>query len=135
MVLQPRMDSSETIHPKTRIDTNWVEQLKAKVAPQPMVLVHLKTYGPMQYRIWPTTYLFDQHSEHRSKLLHIEHLTIYPDWSIVESGKVRSGLLVFEGLPKSCTVFDFREVIPESGAFEQLGIPRHASDIYTLELR
>lgn len=135
MVLQPKMESSSTTRTPTKIDTAWVNQLKEQVDHQHMVLVHLNIYGPMQYRIWPTTYLFDQHSDHRSQLLHIENMAIHPTWAFVDVGQRRNGLLIFEGLPKSCTVFDFREVIPESGAFEQKGIPRNTSDIYTLELR
>lgn len=135
MQLSPRMNKTGISCPSTMIDPQWVKEIKQQADEQQKVLVHLSLLGPMQYRIWPTTYLFDQHSDHRSCLLHIENLSVYPEWSEVQDGKVRSGLLIFEGLPKTCTSFDFQEIIPESGAFTLTGITRNDEDIYSIEIR
>lgn len=135
MVLQPKMESSPITCTPVKNESAWVNQLSEQVDHQHMVLVHLNIYGPMPYRVWPTTYLFDQHSDHRSQLLHIENMAIHPTYAYVDIGQRKHRRLNLEGLPKSCTVFDFREVIPESGPFEQKGIPHNTSEIYTLELR
>lgn len=135
MMPQASTHPLKTSRPSTKVATQWIDQIKHQLQHQHMVLVHLKIHGPMQYRVWPTTYLFDQNSTHRSQLLHLENVSMYPDWAWVPDEKCRSGLLVFEGLPKSCLAFDFREIIPEPGAFEQVGILRDPSDIYTIEIK
>lgn len=94
---------------------------------------HMNTF--MNIRIWPTTYLFDQHSNHRSELVHVENICLYPNWMPCFPGEKFHFTLIFSGLPKNCTVFDFIEVCDnEAGAFEARGLHRNATDVYFLEV-
>jgi hypothetical protein len=78
--------------------------------------------------------LIDQHTGQRSKLLHAENVCYYPQWQFAQKAGWHSFTLVFESLPSDCTLFDLIEEIPESGAFQSLGIRRNKSDVYTVEI-
>jgi hypothetical protein len=98
-----------------------------------IVVVHCVFPGDGRIRIWPSTYLFDRSSSHYSKLLHVENICLAPQWmDVVDKQYVFT--LYFEALPKSCKVFDLREVIDEWGAFEAFGIIRNATDVYRVEI-
>ena len=85
-------------------------------------------------RIWNTTYLIDNHSDHRSKLIHAENISIFPYWTAVPFMKDFWFTLIFSGLPKECKSFDFQEVIPEEGGFFVKSIKRNSSDIYRIKI-
>ena len=111
-------------------------KLASEVETQAQVIVHchfLATSPGDGYRIWPTTYLTDQHSGQRSKLVHAENVCYYPMWQFAGKAGWHSFTLVFEPLPKTCTIFDLAEEIAESGAFKALGIKRNQSDVYNVE--
>jgi hypothetical protein len=105
-----------------------------EVEEQGTVIVHCLYQGNGAVRIWPSTYLFDRGSSHRSKLLHAEDITIAPAWTMVGSKGSHRFTLFFESLPKSCSVFDLREVIPQPGAFEITAIRRNREDVYRVEI-
>lgn len=85
-------------------------------------------------RIWKSTYLFANDSDHKSKLLYSENIAIYPDWMIVREGITVKFVLVFSGLPKNCKYFDLIEVIPEPDGFEIKNIKRNKSDVYRISI-
>ncbi len=91
-------------------------------------------YRDMLIRIWSTTYLIDKGSSARAKLIHAENISIAPVWTRIPDGQVYSFLLVFEGLPKSCTHFDLIEEIPQPGGFEVRNIGRNETDVYHIDL-
>ncbi len=85
-------------------------------------------------RIWMTTFLVDQNSSARSKLVHIENITYAPHWTLVPTNYHYSFLLIFESLPKSCAVFDLIEDIPQPGGFVINDISRNKKDVYHIDL-
>lgn len=122
--------------PEVEQDIDVSKELASQVETQAQVIVHCHflASGPGDgYRIWPTTFLTDQQSGRRSKLIHAENVCYYPQWQFAQKAGWHSFTLVFEALPSSCTLFDLTEEIPESGAFKALGIRRNKSDVYNVE--
>jgi len=133
------MQFSETIitKPDVSIDTDTLLQLKTITQEESQVIVHCSytSQGFMDLiRIWPTTYLIDQGSDHKSELVHSENVSLAPIWTRLEYGETRVFTLIFSGLPKSCTVFDFIESVPEPNGFEIRNIQRNGSDVYFVEV-
>jgi len=124
--------------PKVNISEELLAELKTFTQTEGQVIVHCLLYSTVTtgtlVRIWPTTYLFDKHSDHRSNLVTAENISYYPTWQQVPPGKVAHFTLVFTGLPKSCTVFDLVEVIPQLNGFEAKSIPRNETDVYYVRL-
>lgn len=87
-----------------------------------------------QIRIWPSTFLIDLHSTHRSQLLWVHRISIMPQWTIIPPYTKREFSLFFSALPKSCTRFNLLEEIPEPGGFEVQNIIRNTQDVYYLEM-
>ncbi|MBC7556151.1 MAG: hypothetical protein H7195_04240, partial [Chryseobacterium sp.] len=84
--------------------------------------------------IWQTTYLLDTQSEHKSKLLFADNICFNPDWVEVPLVENYYFTLIFSGLPKDCTFFDFAEIIPESGGFYVPKIERNKTDVYNINI-
>jgi hypothetical protein len=125
--------------PKISIDPEIFRELKNETEELGQVVLHFLYNAPlsmiMNIRIWPSTYLYDQHSSHRSDLVHVEHISIAPMWMPCLPGEKLYFTLVFSGLPKGCTIFDFvEECNTEAFAFEARGIIRNNSDVYYLEM-
>jgi hypothetical protein len=125
--------------PKVKIDTSILHDLLTSAEEQGQVVLHILYHAPvfalMNIRIWPTTYLYDKHSSHKSQLVHAENIVMYPHWMPCIPGEKLVFTLIFTGLPKSCTIFDFVEVCDsEFGAFEARNISRNETDIYYLEM-
>lgn len=117
------------IHSDTRI----------AVSEQSFVYVHVElqtNHMPMVVRIWPTTYLIDHASPHRSSLVHAENISYAPEWTPVSQHTRFSFLLIFTGLPAGCVRFDLVEEISSGGggAFVVRGIARNETDVYRLSL-
>ncbi|HRG67022.1 MAG TPA: hypothetical protein PLV12_14485, partial [Saprospiraceae bacterium] len=115
--------------PNIQIDPEILAELTNETEEAGQVVLHILYNTPMNtfmnIRIWPTTYLFDQHSNHRSELVHVENICLYPNWMPCFPGEKFHFTLIFSGLPKNCTVFDFIEVCDnEAGAFEARGLHR-----------
>lgn len=123
---------------KPFISKEILESLHTKIDEEKQVIVHCcfpaSPYLGNLIRIWSSTFLIDKHSSHRSKLLHAENISIYPEWTPVPFMKDFWFTLIFSGLPKDCTVFDFQEVIPEEGGFFVKSIKRNSSDIYRIKI-
>lgn len=119
------------------VDSELKRQLQHLVDEEAQVLVHC-TYEADDWgggiRIWHSTFLVDQNSGHRSRLLHAENITFMPVWTFLRPYERIHFLLVFERLPKGCVLFDLIEEIPESGGFEVRDIRRNKSDVYRVRL-
>lgn len=88
------------------------------------------TVKDMLIRIWKTTFLVDKNSSHRSKLVHVENISYAPQWTVIPENKLFQFLLIFEGLPKGCEMFDLLEDIPQPGGFFVANIMRNKKDVY-----
>ena len=123
-------------NPKIEISPDLLQDLKEQIHEQGQVVVHcIQVTDHSSYiRIWPTTFLFDQHSEHVSSLVHAENITYFPEWKPVSGGE-NHFTLIFSGLPKSCLVFDlFEQCDNQAGAFKVSGITRNSSDVYYVQV-
>lgn len=115
-----------------------LESLQTKIEEEQQVIVHCcfpasPSLGNL-IRIWNTTYLIDQNSPHKSKLIHAENISIFPNWTPVPFMKDFWFTLVFSGLPKDCKSFDFKEEIPEESGFFVKSIKRNSTDIYRIKI-
>ncbi len=127
--------------PETKISKKLLREIKAQSEEMGQVVLHFVfrttniILGDTLIRIWPTTYLYDLNSAYRSELVHVENITYYPDWFLCPAGTETYFTLIFSGLPKSCTAFDFIEhCTNQSGAFHVKNIQRNESDVYFLQL-
>jgi hypothetical protein len=105
------------------------------VSVESQVVVHVAVWSgeSVNLRIWGSTYLFDTHSGHHSKLVHFENISLAPDWTSIKSALPFNFTLIFEGLPKSCIQFDLIEIGLGEGCFEFKNIMRNQSDVYYVE--
>jgi hypothetical protein len=118
---------------KPIVDPVLKEQLSTLIDDQEIVIVHCQIKAlseDMGIRIWKSTYLCENNSSHRSKLIHAENITIFPYWTLVNNEQIHHFTLYFSGLSKKCTSFDLIEFIPENGGFEKLNIQRNKENIY-----
>ncbi|MFT5763730.1 MAG: hypothetical protein ACI8X3_001156 [Saprospiraceae bacterium] len=120
--------------PKIEIDPELLKKLQECAQEKGQVIVHCISGGSLFYdsyiRIWKTTFLFDQHGDHVSDLVHFENITLSPKWMLIPAGTIAHFSLIFTGLPKSCSVFDLEEVIPQPGNFSAKDIKRNNADVY-----
>lgn len=107
------------------IETEWLEDA--------FIYVHCHVpnhWREMLIRIWRTTFLIDQHSSARAALLHAINISYAPLWTQIPRSGQYTFLLIFEMLPKSTTVFDLVEEIPQPGGFHIQSIVRNQTDVY-----
>lgn len=119
------------------IDNETRHRLLNQVKEEAQVIVHCSYTGTMcddKIRIWKSTFLYAKNSSHRSKLVHVENITMYPTWMNVDWGQTVNFTLIFTGLPKHCKQFDMIENIPEPGGFVIKNIERNNSDVYLLDM-
>lgn len=121
---------------KPFIEPNLLKEAQTDIAVEQQVIVHCCfknnfAFG-MLIRIWRTTFLLDAQSSHRSKLLFADNICFNPDWIEVPIVENYWFTLIFSGLPKDCTHFDFAEIIPESGGFYVPKIERNKTDVYSI---
>lgn len=123
---------------KPNISEELLLKLQSEMLEEKQVILHCcyksDTFLEEKIRIWSSTYLVDRNSEHISKLVHYENISLFPDWTDIPFGKEYWFTLIFSGLPKDCRVFDFIELIPQNGGFFQEGIVRNSSDVYRIRL-
>lgn len=125
--------------PKVEIAPDLLKKMQTEVEEKGQVVLHIFYRVPssnfMQIRIWPTTFLYDSNSSHKSDLVTYHNIVLYPHWHLCFPGENVYFTLVFNGLPKSCTSFDFIEHCDnEAGAFKVTGIARNESDVYYLRI-
>ncbi len=119
------------------ISPELLAELSALTSTESQVIVHCIYNSPVGddgIRIWPSTYLFDHHSDHVSSLVHAENITMYPTWTWTKKGD-NTFTLIFSGLPKSCRVFDLIEDCNGSpGSFRVTAIKRTKDDVYYISI-
>lgn len=101
------------------------------------VTVHCNILGSdeaMYIRIWESTFLLDNGSEHSSQLQFAFNVSMYPHWTAIPLGKNYKFTLIFSPLPKTCTSFDLQEIIPEQGGLHITNIVRNKSDVYVIDI-
>jgi len=132
------MSSTIIKNPKISIDPDLLKKLATDTDEMGQVIVHCLCKAPASYssyiRIWPSTFLFDLHSAHKSKLLFAEKINMFPEWLEVPAGSSYVFTLIFGGLPSSCKYFDLQEVIPQSGGFAVHKISRNDTDVYFVQV-
>lgn len=128
----------EEVVVKPVIVKELLESLQTKIEEEKQVIVHCcfpaSPFLGNLIRIWQSTYLFDNQSEHKSKLIHVENITMSPNWTVVPFMKDFWFTLIFSGLPKDCKSFDLKEVIPEEGGFYVNSIKRNSMDVYRVKI-
>lgn len=134
------MSTTVITKPKVEIDPKLLKEIKTQVHELGQVVLHFiytvpQSLYPSYIRIWPTTFLYDKGSAHKSELVHIENISLYPTWYECQPGGKYYFTLIFSGLPKSCTSFDFIEhCTNQAGAFAVHDISRNNSDVYYLRM-
>ena len=121
-------------HSSALTETDVLTITQTEVELESQVVIHGSYTADLytgRIRIWPTTYLIDRHSQHKSQLIWHEGISMYPDWTWLNPGK-NYFTLIFSGLPKSCVIFDLVEEIPEPRGFMIEGILRNNSDVYNV---
>lgn len=122
---------------KPLVDVETLESIDPQMLEDSFVYVHCHFDNPsddMLIRIWRTTFLIDRHSAVRSQLLHAENISYAPQWTIIPRKGDFTFLLIFGGLPKSCTVFDLVEEIAQPGGFLVKDIRRNDTDVYHIDI-
>ena len=123
---------------KPKISQELLEALQPQVEIEKQVIVHCcfpATNSPdMLIRIWSSTFLIDKSLAHRSSLIHHENISLFPYWTEVPPMKDFWFTLIFSGLPKECTSFDLKEVIPQEGGFWVKNIKRNRTDVYKVKI-
>ena len=121
--------------PDTLIETRVATETFAVEASHVYVHCYFNSPGAdMLIRIWRSTFLVDTASGTRATLVHVENISYAPQWTIIPHDGLFHFLLIFEGLPKSCTQFNLLEDIPQAGGFFVEGIQRNKSDVYHVDI-
>ena len=126
-----------TLKPEVKIDKLSKQKLLYQLQEESQVIVNCKYTGSMnsdRIRIWASTFLYAKDSSHKSELIHVENIAMYPTWMHVDLFQTVNFTLIFSGLPKHCKLFDMIENIPEPGGFVFENIVRNNSDVYLLEI-
>ncbi|MGZ3899187.1 MAG: hypothetical protein ACXVO9_13395 [Bacteroidia bacterium] len=108
-------------------ETEEQTEIKTIESEERQTIVHCTCKDDYAYRVWPTTYLIEHGTGRRAKLITAFNISFAPQWTINDG---KGFTLIFEGLSKSCTVFDLKEIIPQEGGFEVTGIARNNMDVY-----
>ncbi len=122
---------------KPLIDEVVLESISPDVLQDGYVYVHCHFQNEWQdalIRIWRTTFLVDRGSGNKSALIHAENISFAPIWTMIPDKSTHTFLLIFEALPKSCTLFDLVEEIPQPGGFHVVDIRRNVRDVYRISL-
>jgi hypothetical protein len=122
--------------PAVKLDKELIEELMSQSQEEAMVIVHCSFNAVEEtgIRIWSSTFLIDQESGTRSRLLHALNITMAPMWMLVPGGTTARFTLLFSALPKSCSSFTLFEDIPQPGGFEIRNIKRNKSDVYNIRI-
>ena len=134
------MSTKIIIKPKIEIESSLLEEIKNMTQEMGQVVIHFIYFTPgnvddSRIRIWPTSYLYDHDSPHKSELVHAENISYYPEWHSCPPGSTSFFTLIFAGLPKACRIFDFIEHCDSQwGAFVVKNIPRNPSDVYYVKI-
>ena len=134
------MSTIQIKKPKVDISPRILEEIKTQIHEAGQVVIHFVYHNEdywigSKIRIWPSSYLYDKGSAHISDLVHCENIVKAPMWQEVIFGKKCYFTLIFSGLPRDCSSFDFIEDCgSEGGGFEVLDVARNESDIYFFKI-
>ncbi|MCE3280567.1 MAG: hypothetical protein K0S44_2758 [Bacteroidetes bacterium] len=106
--------------------------IETMLAEESQVVVHCICSMEAAYRIWPTTFLIENDTGKRAKLLTAFNISFYPYWTFKNRGQKFT--LIFEGLSRNCVLFDLKEEIPQEGGFHVKSILRNSTDVYTVDI-
>jgi len=119
------------------IDIDLLSKIQPGSLEDSYVYVHCRCRNvgdDLLVRIWQSTFLVDHTSADKSQLIHVDNITLAPQWTLVPKNSTHNFLLVFGSLPASCKVFDLIEEIPQPGGFEIRSIRRNTSDVYHIDI-
>ena len=85
-------------------------------------------------RIWKSTFSKANNSEKVSKMIVNHNISTFPKWTKIDTKKLNTFTLIFEGLPEDCTSFDLIEDALEDGGFLYENIQRTYNDVYEIIL-
>ena len=137
MVTFPKASHTLAPEKKILIGVDALASIDPDVLEDSYVYVHCQFPIPapgMLIRIWKTTVLKDCHSSGQSQLIHAENISYAPQWTLIPNTGVYSFLLIFSALPKTCTMFDLVEEIPQPGGFLVKSIVRNKTDVYRINI-
>ena len=117
------IETKEIIEQKTETKT----EVKTLESEERQTIVHCTCGEDCAFRIWPTTFLIEHGTNKQAKLLTAFNISFAPQWTLNDG---KGFTLIFEGLSKTCTSFDLKEIIPQEGGFEILNIQRNKMDVY-----
>ena len=129
--------SAQPTQPEPSKSVETLVEVETEPLQDSHVYVHCYYDNPgmeMLIRIWRSTFLVDIGSEFRAKLVHAENISYAPQWTLIPDKKTFRFLLIFEGLPRSCTQFNLLEDIPQAGGFFVPNIPRNETDVYHVDI-
>lgn len=126
--MSPASATLTTVRPQQAAETS--------VQPLEPVVVHVRVppYTTELVRVWQSTFLLDRASNHTSRLLSFEKISLYPHWTRVDYTQPYVFTLVFEGLPASVRTFDLAEIIPDPNGFRIEAIARRPGDVYEVDV-
>jgi hypothetical protein len=122
---------------KPSVDMEVLASIHPELMDDSYVYVHChfeNKWRDMLIRIWKTTFIIDRAGGTRSQLIHAENISYAPQWTLIPDRQPFTFLLIFPGLPKSCTQFDMLEDIAEPGGFFVKNIKRNEQDVYHVDL-
>ena len=102
-------------------------EIKTLESEERQTIVHCTCGEDYAFRIWRSTFLIEHETGKRAKLITAYNISFAPQWTINDG---KGFTLIFEGLSKACLSFDLKEIIPQEGGFEVLGIQRNNMDVY-----
>lgn len=108
-------------------ETEELTEVKTLQSEERQTIVHCSCGEDYAYRVWPSTFLIEHGTGRRARLITAFNISFAPQWTLNDG---KGFTLIFEGLSKECAVFDLKEVIPQEGGFEVLGIARNKTDVY-----
>ena len=120
------------IEPETITEVKEEVETETMVAEENQTIIHCICGMDAAYRIWPSTFLIENGTGKRAKLITAFNVSFYPQWTLKNAGQKFT--LIFEGLSRNCSVFDLKEEIPQEGGFFVKGIMRNGSDVYTVNI-
>ena len=89
--MSPAAETTTTVRPETAEETS--------VQPREPVVVHVRVpaYTTEMVRVWQSTFLLDRDSNHTSRLVSFEKISLYPHWTKIDYTRPYVFTLVFEG--------------------------------------
>lgn len=125
------------LKPRPEVEINNEIKTLLKLQPENFTVLHcqLLIEPNEMIRIWPQTYLIDEHLVKKS-LLKAYNISLMPQWSLPnrKNGFAQFTLL-FEGLNKNCRNFYMLEDITEPGAFYSNTLLRNFTDVYQVLIK